>query len=307
MNIFDCFFYLFAVAIVASAMLVCFSRNIVHAAFALLVAFFGVAGIYVILSADFLAVSQILIYVGGILVLLVFGVMLTNRVTNIDIRSALSARIPAFIICCALLALLVSFFTSAHWIKYDEMPWQKSPWNKSAIEQTTMPLQGAATELVNHEGSQGTSAEIGKLLMTDYLLPFELVSIILLVALIGAVMMVRKDEKAIGEGSNMNISPVGLPHFLILSAILLVLGIFTMLTRRNAIAVLMGIELILNAANINFIAFTRYGAINLGGQVIAIFVIVMAASEAAVALAIVLNLYRRQGSVNVREANKLRD
>ncbi len=104
----------------------------------------------------------------------------------------------------------------------------------------------------------------------------------------------------------MTIVPIGLPHFLVLSAVLLVLGIFTMLTRRNAIAVLMGIELILNAANINFVAFTRYGGINLGGQVVAIFVIVIAACEAAVALAIVLNLYRRQGSVNVREAHKLR-
>jgi NADH-quinone oxidoreductase subunit J len=180
--------------------MVCFSRNIVHAAFALLVTFFGVAGIYVLLSADFLAVSQILIYVGGILVLLVFGVMLTNRVTNIDLRSALSARIPAFIICGALLAMLISFLTSGHWIKYDEMPWKRSPWNKSAIEQTIAPLQGTATELVNQQGSQGTSAEIGKLLMTDYLLPFEVLSVILLVALIGAVMMVRKDEKITGKG-----------------------------------------------------------------------------------------------------------
>lgn len=104
----------------------------------------------------------------------------------------------------------------------------------------------------------------------------------------------------------MNLTPIGLPHFLVLSATLLALGIFTMLTRRNAIAVLMGIELILNAANINFVAFTRYGAINLNGQVAAIFVIVIAACEAAVALAIVLNLYKRQGSVSVREAHKLR-
>lgn len=197
--LFDAFFYLFAVAIVTSAGLVCFSRNIVHAAFALLVTFFGVAGIYVLLSADFLAVSQMLIYVGGILVLLAFGVMLTNRVTNIDLRSALSARIPAFIICGALLVLLISFLISAHWIKYDDKPWNKSPWNKSAIEQTTTPLQGTATELVNQQGSQGTSAEIGTLLMTDYLLPFEVISLVLLVALIGAVMMVRKDEKITGE------------------------------------------------------------------------------------------------------------
>ena len=105
----------------------------------------------------------------------------------------------------------------------------------------------------------------------------------------------------------MTFAPVGLTHFLVLSATLLVLGILTMLTRRNAIAVLMGIELVLNAANINFVAFTRYGAVNLDGQVIAIFVIVLAACEAAVALAIVLNLYKRLGSVSVRDANKLRD
>ena len=105
----------------------------------------------------------------------------------------------------------------------------------------------------------------------------------------------------------MTLTPVGFPHFLIVASVLFVLGVFTMLTRRNAIAVLMGIELILNAANINFVAFTRYGAINLGGQIVAIFVIVLAACEAAVALAIVLNIYKRMGSVNVREANKLRD
>ncbi|HEY3875403.1 MAG TPA: NADH-quinone oxidoreductase subunit K, partial [Candidatus Kapabacteria bacterium] len=65
----------------------------------------------------------------------------------------------------------------------------------------------------------------------------------------------------------MSFFPVGLNHFLVLSALLFVLGIFIMLTRRNAIAVLMGIELILNAANINFVAFSRYGAVNLGGHV----------------------------------------
>jgi NADH-quinone oxidoreductase subunit K len=101
--------------------------------------------------------------------------------------------------------------------------------------------------------------------------------------------------------------PVGLTHFLILSALLFVLGIFVMLTRKNAIAVLMGIELILNAANINFVAFTRYGAVNLGGQMTAIFVIVIAVCEAAVALAIVLNVYKRFQSVNVAEVHALRD
>ncbi|MEO6939385.1 MAG: NADH-quinone oxidoreductase subunit NuoK [Candidatus Kapaibacterium sp.] len=100
---------------------------------------------------------------------------------------------------------------------------------------------------------------------------------------------------------------VGLNHFLIVSAVLFVLGLFAMLTRKNAIAVLMGIELILNAANINFIAFSRYGGVNMGGQMSAIFVIVIAAAEAAVALAIVINIYKNFQSVNVSEVDKLRD
>ena len=171
----------------------CFSRNIVRAAFALLFTFVGVAGIYVLLSADFLAVSQILIYVGGILVLLVFGVMLTNRVTNIDIYSALRPRIPAFIICVALLAGLIWGILQAHWIRYDEAPWKSTAWNRDAVKQATEVTQGTQNEIANNEGSNGTAKEIGKLLMSDYLLPFELLSIVLLVALIGAAMIARRE------------------------------------------------------------------------------------------------------------------
>jgi len=99
---------------------------------------------------------------------------------------------------------------------------------------------------------------------------------------------------------------VGLTHYLFISAILFSLGIFGVITRRNAIMVLMGIELILNSANINFIAFSRYGGLNLDGQAIAIFVIILAASEAVIALAIVLNIFKTLQTVNVDEVNKLR-
>lgn len=99
----------------------------------------------------------------------------------------------------------------------------------------------------------------------------------------------------------------GLTHFLILSGLLFSLGVYAVLTRRNAILVLMGIELILNAANINFIAFARYSNGLLDGQVIAIFVIILAAAEAAIALAIVLNIYQNFNTVNVDELNRLRD
>jgi NADH-quinone oxidoreductase subunit K len=100
---------------------------------------------------------------------------------------------------------------------------------------------------------------------------------------------------------------VGLSHFLIVSAILFGLGIYGIATRRNAIMVLMGVELVLNAANINFIAFSRYSALNFDGQVAAIFVIILAAAEAAVALAIVLNIYHRFQTVNVDEVSTLKE
>lgn len=100
---------------------------------------------------------------------------------------------------------------------------------------------------------------------------------------------------------------IGLTEFLIVGGLLFCLGIFTILTRKNAIMVLMGLELILNSANINFIAFARYGAQNIDGQIAAIFVIILAAAEAAVALAIVLNIYQNFKHVNVDEVNKLKD
>jgi len=194
-SLFDIFFYLFAIAIVLSALVVCWSHNIVHAAFSLLFTFFGIAGIYILLSADFIAVSQILIYVGGILVLIVFGVMLTNRVTNIDIRSALRSRIPALLLCGVLGFLLISLFVDGHWIRYDQVPWKSSPWGQDAVQRVTTPMHGTVRELLDKQGSQGTTAEIGKLMLTDYLLPFELLSIVLLVALLGAAMIARHDPK----------------------------------------------------------------------------------------------------------------
>ena len=86
MNLFDIIFYAFAAFTLASAALMVVSKNIIHSAVGLLFSLFGVAGIYVLLAADFLAVVQILVYVGGILILLLFGVMLTQRITSVDMR-----------------------------------------------------------------------------------------------------------------------------------------------------------------------------------------------------------------------------
>jgi NADH-quinone oxidoreductase subunit K len=99
---------------------------------------------------------------------------------------------------------------------------------------------------------------------------------------------------------------ITLPHYLVVSAVLFSLGFLGILTRRNAVNVLMGVELVLNSANLNLVAFSRFGSGNLQGQLFAVFVIVIAASEVAVALAIVLTLYRLRRTPNLDEADILR-
>ena len=99
---------------------------------------------------------------------------------------------------------------------------------------------------------------------------------------------------------------IGLSHYLIVGAALFSLGLMAVLTRKNAVNVLMGIELILNSANINLVAFSRFSSGNMSGQIFAVFIIVIAAAEAAVALAIVLSMYRIIKSVNLERADILK-
>lgn len=98
----------------------------------------------------------------------------------------------------------------------------------------------------------------------------------------------------------------GLTHFLIVGALLFTLGIMAVLSKRNIIMVLMGVELMLNAANLNFIAFSRFTSLSLEGHMVGLFVIIIAAAEAAVALAIALNVYNRFKTVNVDEISQLK-
>jgi NADH-quinone oxidoreductase subunit J len=165
MNYYDVIFYLFAIITVLSAFVVVTSRNIVHAAYSLLLTLFGVSGIYVLLGADFLAVVQIMVYVGGILILLLFGVMLTNKITSVDIRTGTVHLLPAAIGAGILLGAITSIMV---WTKWREEPGE-------------IPLT--------------TTNEIGKLLITDYVLIFELLGILLLVALIGAASIARREQE----------------------------------------------------------------------------------------------------------------
>jgi NADH-quinone oxidoreductase subunit K len=99
---------------------------------------------------------------------------------------------------------------------------------------------------------------------------------------------------------------LGLTHFLTLSAILFSLGIFGIATRKNAIMVLMSLELIMNSANINFVAFSRFGGFQIEGQIAALFVMILAAAEVAVALAIVLNIYQHYKHIDVDEIDQMK-
>ena len=99
---------------------------------------------------------------------------------------------------------------------------------------------------------------------------------------------------------------IGLHHYLFTSLLVFLCGVFTVLTRRNAIGVLMGVELILNSANINYIAFSRFGGGGYDGQVFSVVVIMLAAAEAAIGLAIVLGIYRQFETIDVEATDTLR-
>src|SRR5262245_24636360 len=101
-------FYLFAAITVLSGAVVVLALSLIYIAFALLFTFFGVAGLYVLLGADFLAATQLLIYVGGILVLLLFGVMLTHKLYDLDLRSEVTQFVPGIIVAGGLVVILVA-------------------------------------------------------------------------------------------------------------------------------------------------------------------------------------------------------
>ena len=149
--------------VIFSAFGVVISSSLVHSAVALLFTLFGVAGLYIFLYADFLAATQVVVYVGGILVLIIFGVMLTNKIDTPSIASSSSNQVIGAIVSLLLFAFQLGVIFKTDWHVSD----------------------GAIVE--------GTVRPIGRMLMNEYLLPFEVVSILLLGALIGAAMLSRKN------------------------------------------------------------------------------------------------------------------
>lgn len=151
---------------IGSACIVAFSKNLIYSAFALIGTFMGVAGTFVLLSADFLGLAQVIIYVGGILVLTVFAVMLTAQIENKEKSNPVinyKAVVPLMLI---LIVLLGKIVTTDMWAKQ-----------------------------FSEVGHESTVTEIGNQLLSGYLLPFELVSVVLLMAMIGAAIVTRRHVK----------------------------------------------------------------------------------------------------------------
>ena len=157
---------LFILLTVVPCFWVALSSSIVHAAFSLLVTLFGVAGLYVLLGADFIGVVQVIVYIGGILVLIIFGVMMTQRGKLLPLSVQLPGRFFGGLLSGIILVALVLAASRYQW-----------------------PTAASLGE------PEPTSAAIGDLLLGKYLVAFEVASVLLLVALVGAVLIVRRSVR----------------------------------------------------------------------------------------------------------------
>ena len=156
-------FLFIAALVIASAFWVVFSPNLIHSAVSLLFTLFGTAGLYIFLYADFIAGTQIVIYVGGILVLIIFGVMLTSKIDSPSIASSSANQFIGGMSAFAIFVMQVAVIFN-------------TPWS-----------------IGSEQSRDATVGAIGELLLTNYLLPFEIISILLLAALMGSALLSRRN------------------------------------------------------------------------------------------------------------------
>ena len=264
-------FYVFGVVAVVASLLVIAQRNPIYSVLLLIASFGALSGLYVLLDAPFVAVIQIIVYAGAIMVLFLFVVMLLNA-------------------------------------PHEETEYRRAHADGAAIRRDAVrrfagrrARHGAGVGALEGRPRQGGSrgaavssvATIGRVLFTDYAFAFEVTSVLILVAMVGP-----------------SCSPAGnvmmptLNDYLVLSAVLFAIGTAGVFVRRNLITILLSIEIMLNAVNLTFVAFGRaLGSAD--GQIIVFFVMTVAAAEAAVGLAIVIALFRHRESLESRCVHEL--
>jgi len=179
--IYNLFFYVIAFVLVIAALGVVFLPRIVYSAVSMILAFISVAGIFVLLNADFVAISQIIIYAVGITIVMIFAIMLTGKVSEKKLWIAFAPRtLFAFAISGTFLVTILFAITNGF----------KCLARESSIFSATLP----SIDTIEILQTQGTTGIIGKALFTKYVLPFEILSLLLLAAILGAVVLAKKDR-----------------------------------------------------------------------------------------------------------------
>jgi NADH-quinone oxidoreductase subunit J len=182
--IYNLFFYAIAFVLVIAALGVVFLPRIVYSAVSMILAFISVAGIFVLLNADFVAISQIIIYAVGITIVMIFAIMLTGKVSEKKLWIAFAPRtLFAFAISGAFFVAILFSITNGF----------KFLVRESSLFLTTLPSVDTIETLQN----EGTTGIIGKALFTKYVLPFEILSLLLLAAILGTVVLAKKDRDSL--------------------------------------------------------------------------------------------------------------
>ena len=243
------------------------ASNVVHAALWLVVVLAGAAAQYLLLAAEFVAVTQVLVYVGAVMVLFLFGVMLTRataRPRDGPEQQRLGARHPG------------------------RAADARRAWLRRCID----GVRGREARRQHRRSVEHAAGQ--RRIFGPYLLPFWALSFVLLAA-------VDRRHRPGQEGLNVLIN-----QFLLLGAVLFCIGVYGVIARKNAVIVLMSIELILNSVNINLLAFAAARTSTLDGNMFALYIIAVAAAEVGVGLAMVLLIYRNRRSIALDELSEMK-
>jgi len=280
-------FYVFAAVVVASGAMVVVSRNPVYSVLFLILAFFNAAALFVLIGAEFIAMILVIVYVGAVAVLFLFVVMMLD-INVAKLKEGFLDYLPiGAMIGVALLAEILFGLGVL-----------------GGTSGTVSTFSKAGTQVLAIDNTRA----IGRVLYTQYFYLFQIAGLVLLVAMIGAIVLTLEGGLGDpGQGADPGRRVViGLEHYLTVAGVLFTLGIFGIfLNGKNVIVILMCVELMLLAVNINLVAFSVYQG-NIVGQVFAMLVLTVAAAEAAIGLAILVVYFRNRGTVEVEDINAMK-
>ena len=298
-------FYLLSAVAVAAGVMVISARNPVHSVLFLILAFFNAAGLFVLVGAEFLAMVLVVVYVGAVAVLFLFVVMMLD-INFIRLREGFLQYLPiGALIGLVLLVELILVFGTWALDARDHRAGRRAAAaggahqhrgaGRPALHRLLLPVPGRRPDPAGGDDRRdhADAAPQGRRAPPEH-------------RRAGPPPPRAGGRAAQGPARERHLMAIPLAHYLTVAAILFTLGIFGIfLNRKNVIIILMSIELMLLAINLNFVAFSAYLG-DLAGQVFAMFVLTVAAAEAAIGLAILVVYFRNRGSIEVEDINLMR-